>query len=81
MKTLNEHLADKTEKMKDVITMKQQHQTPSVDQESNVSEQYLLKYGGSRRVLEKYFAIQRAGDASMIFPLKQLKLMTILTSL
>ena len=40
----------------------QQHQIPSVDQESNVFEQYLLKYGGSSRVLDKYFAIQRAGD-------------------
>ena len=41
MKTLNERLADTTEKMKDVVTMKQQ-QTPHIDQESNVFEQYLL---------------------------------------
>ena len=62
MKTLNERLADTTEKMEDVVIMKQQHQTPSVEQESNDFEQYLLKYGGSSRVLEKYFAIQHVGD-------------------
>ena len=64
MKTLNECLADMIEKMKDVVTMKQQQQqTPPVDQESNVFEQYLLKYGGSSsRVLHKYFAIQCVGD-------------------
>ena len=39
--------------------MKQQPQQ-SAD-ESNVLEQYLLKYGGSR-VLDKYFAIQHVGD-------------------
>ena len=62
MKTLKEHLADTTEKMKDAITAKQQQQSISkpVD-ESNVLEQYLLKYGGSR-VLDKYFVIQHVGD-------------------
>ena len=55
MKTLTEPLADTTEKMK-------QQQTPRIDQESNVFEQYLLKYGVSTRVLDKYFAIQRVGD-------------------
>ena len=54
MRTLNERLADTTEKMKDAITMKQQQ--PTDDQKPNVLEQYLLKYGGSR-VLDKYFAI------------------------
>ena len=48
-KTLNEHLADTTEKMKDAITAKQQQQQQPAD-ESNVLEQYLLKYGGSSRV-------------------------------
>ena len=42
--------------------MKQLYQIPPVDPESIVFEQYLLKYGGSSRVLDKYFAIQRAGD-------------------
>ena len=45
MKTLNERLANTTEKMKDEITMKQQQQPTD---ESNVLEQNLLKYGGSR---------------------------------
>ena len=45
MKTLNERLADITEKMKDAITMKRQQ--PTDDHTSNVLEQYLLKYGGS----------------------------------
>ena len=61
MKTLNERLADATEKMKDVVTMKQQQILP-IDQESNVFEQYILKYGGSSRVLDKYVFIQRVGD-------------------
>ena len=60
MKTLNERLADTTEKMKDAITMNQQQ--PTDDHTSNVSEQYLLKYGGSR-VLDKYFAVQHVGDS------------------
>ena len=60
MKTLNERLADTTEKMKDVITMKQQQQ-PTYDHTSNVLVQYNLKYGESR-VLEKYFAVQHVGD-------------------
>ena len=47
--------------MKDLVTMKQP-QTSPIDQQSNVFEQYLLKYGGSSRVLDKYFAIQRVGD-------------------
>ena len=59
MKTLNESLADTTEKMKDAITMKQQLLTD--DHTSNVLELYLLKYGGSR-VFDKYFAIQHVGD-------------------
>ena len=58
MKALNERIAKTTEKMKDAITMKQ-HQQPT--DESNVLEQYRLKYGGSR-VLDKYFAIQHVGD-------------------
>ena len=48
-----------TEKMKDAITMKQQQ--PTNDHTSNVLEQYLLKYGGSR-LLHKYFAIQHVDD-------------------
>ena len=63
--------------MKDAITMNQQQQ-PTYDHTSNVLEQYLLKYGGSR-VLNKYFAIQHVGD-SMRWVLKQLKSMKILTS-
>ena len=43
--------------MKDVVTTKQQ-QTTYINQESNVFEQYLLKYGD----LDKYFAIQPVGD-------------------
>ena len=54
METLNKHLADTTEKLKD---MKQQPQQPTDDHTSNVLEQYLLKYGGSSRLLDKYFAI------------------------
>ena len=61
MEALNERFADAEEKMKDVVTMKQQ-QAPPIDQESNFFEQYLLKYGGSSRALDKYFAIQRVGD-------------------
>ena len=61
IKTMNKHLVDTTEKMKDTITMKQQQQHPTDDDTSNVLEQYLLEYGGSR-VLDKYFAIQRVGD-------------------
>ena len=57
MKSPYERLVDTTEKMKD---MKQQQQ-PTDDHTSNVLEQYLLKYGGSR-VLDKYFAIQHVGD-------------------
>ena len=60
IKTLSKHLTETTEKMKDAITMKQQ-QHPTDDHMSNVLEQYLLEYGGSR-VLDKYFAIQRVGD-------------------
>ena len=60
MKTLNERLEDTTEKMKDAITVMLQQQ-PTYDHMSNVFEQYLLKYGGSR-VLDKYFAIQHIGD-------------------
>ena len=59
MKTLNERLADTTEKMKDAITMKQEQ--PTDDHTSNVLKQYLLKYGGSR-LLDKYFDIQHVGD-------------------
>ena len=59
IRTLNERIADTTEIMKDAITMKQQQ--PIDDQRSNVLEQYLLKYGGSR-LLDKYFAIQRVGN-------------------
>ena len=59
MKTLNEHLADTTEKMKDAITMNQQQ--PTDDHTSNVLEQYSLKYEGSS-VLDKYFAVQHVGD-------------------
>ena len=58
MKTLNERLANTTEKMKNAITMKQ-HQQPT--DELNVLEQYLLKYEGYR-VLNKYFVIQHVGD-------------------
>ena len=79
MKTLNEHLADTTEKMKDAIILKQQQQ-PTDDHTSNVSEHYLLKYGGSR-VLDKYFAVQLLVITSMRWVLKQLKLMKILISL
>ena len=61
MKTVNECLADTTEKIEVVVTMKQQ-QTPPIDQESNVFNQQLLKYGGSSRVLDKYFGVQRVGD-------------------
>ena len=46
MKTLNECLADTTEKMKDAIIMNQQE--PTDDHTTNVLEQYLLKYGGCR---------------------------------
>ena len=60
MRTLNERLANTTENMKDAITMNQQQQ-PTDNHTSNVLEQYLLKYGGSR-VLDKYFDIQRVGD-------------------
>ena len=59
MKTLNEHLAEKTGKMKEAITMKQQQLRN--DHASNALEQYLLKYGGSR-MLDTYFAIQHVGD-------------------
>ena len=45
--------------MKDAITTKQQQ--PTDDHTTNVLEQYLLKYGGSR-VLDKYFPIQHVGD-------------------
>ena len=79
MKKLNERLADTTERMKDAVTMKQQQQ-PIDDHTSNVLEQYLLKYGGSR-VLDKYFAIQHVGDNKYEMVLKKLKLMKILTSL
>ena len=58
MKTVNERLANTTENMKDAITLKQQQQPTD---ESNVLEQCLLEYGGSR-VLDKYFAIQHVGD-------------------
>ena len=61
MITLNERLADTTEKTKDVVNMKHQQISP-IDQGSNVYEQYLLKYGGSSRALDKYFALQRVGD-------------------
>ena len=50
---------DTTENMKD---MKQQPQQPTNDHTPNVLEQYLLKYGGSSRVFDKYFAIQHVGD-------------------
>ena len=46
MKTLNERLADTTEKMKDAITMKQQQSTN--DHTSNVFEPYLLKIWNAR---------------------------------
>ena len=45
--------------MKDAITMKQQ--LPTNDHTSNILDQYLLKYGGTR-VLDKYVAIQHVGD-------------------
>ena len=62
MKTLNERLVDTTEKMKD---MKQQPQQSTDDQTLNVSEHYLLKYGGSKYstyVGSKYSAIQHVDD-------------------
>ena len=76
MKTLNKHLTDTTENMKDVVTMKQQ-QTPPINQKSNVFEQYLLKYGGYR-VLDKYLVTQVLAITSMRWALKRLKLMKIL---
>ena len=63
MKTLNERLAlDTTGKMKDMN--QQPQQLPADDDHTpNVFDQYLLKYGGSsRRVLDKYFAIQCVDD-------------------
>ena len=83
MKTLDEHLVDTTEKMKDVVTMKQQQQkNPPIDQESNIFEQYLLKYrGSSSRVLNKYFAIQCVGVNKSDMRTKQLKLLKFISSL
>ena len=69
MRTLNQGLANTTEKMKDAITMKQQQ--PTDDHRSNVLEQYLLKYGG---VLDKYFAIQRVGDNKYVMGTKAVEI-------